>query len=110
ADPANPVGNVRVLVEPDLPRGITYAVLRPWRQVNDTIVYNQGLMTDALAQAIINRRLESRARADASYLVAQVVQQDVSRSVDATFVTITPLTEDWQAALRDVRAVVADAL
>ncbi len=109
-DPANPVGSVKVLVEPDLPRGITYGVMRPWRQVNDTIVYNQGLMVDALAQAILNRRLETQARAGGSYLAAQVMQQDVSRSVDATFVTITPLTEDWQAALRDVRAVIADAL
>jgi zinc protease len=110
ADPANPVGAVKVMVEPDLPRGVTYTTLRPWRQVTDTIVYNQGLMVDALAQAILNRRLESRARAGASYLVAQVAQEDVSRSVDATFVTVTPLTEDWQGALRDVRAVVADAL
>ncbi|MBV1917254.1 MAG: insulinase family protein [Sphingomonadaceae bacterium] len=110
ADPANPVGKTKVIVEPDLPRGITYAILRPWRQVSDTIVYNQGLMTDALAQAIINRRLESRARAGASYLMAQVGQEDVSRTVDGTFVTVTPLTEDWQSALRDVRAVIADAL
>ncbi|MBM3595292.1 MAG: insulinase family protein, partial [Alphaproteobacteria bacterium] len=110
ADPANPVGSVKVMVEPDLPRGITYAVLRPWRQINDTIVYNQGLMIDALAQAILNRRLESRARAGASYLFAQAAQADVSRSVDATFVSVTPLTEDWQGAQRDVRAVIADAL
>ena len=110
ADPANPVGEVKVIVEPDLPRGISYAILRPWRKVNDTIVYNQGLMADALAQAIINRRLESRARAGASYLVAHVAQEDVSRSVDGTFVSITPLTDDWQGALRDVRAVIEDAL
>ena len=110
ADRANPVGETQVIVEPDLPRNVTYAILRPWRQVDDTIVYNQGLMTDALAQAIINRRLESRARTGGSYLVATVNQDDVSRSADGTFVSITPLTEDWQAAVRDVRAVIADAL
>lgn len=110
ADPANPVGKVAVMVEPDLPRNVSYAILRPWRQVNDTIVYNQGLMTDALAQAIINRRLESRARAGASYLVANVSQDDVARSADGTFVSITPLGSDWKAAVRDVRAVIADAL
>jgi len=110
SDPANPVGETRVLVEPDLPRGLSFAVLRPWRKVNDTVVYNQGLMTDALAQAIINRRLEAKARAGGSYLVAQVSQDDVSRSVDGTFVSVTPLGEDWRAALRDVRAVIADAL
>jgi len=105
-----PIGETRVLVEPDLPRSITIATLRPWHQVNDTIVYNQGLMIDQIAQAILNRRLESRARAGASFLLAQVAQQDVSRSADTTYVSITPLTEDWSAALRDTRAVIADAL
>lgn len=104
-----PVGETQVLVEPDLPRGITYAVLRPWRPVNDTIAYNQGLMIDRLGLAIINRRLEQRARGGGSFLFAQVDQQDVSRSVDATFVSITPIGDDWQAALKDVRAVIAEA-
>jgi zinc protease len=109
-DPKNPVGEARVLVEPDLPPSLMYAVLRPWRQVNDTIVYNQGLMTDAIAQAIINRRLEFKARAGGSFLSASVNQDDVSRSADATFVSVTPLGDDWAAALRDVRAVIADAV
>ncbi|MDE8652593.1 M16 family metallopeptidase [Novosphingobium album (ex Liu et al. 2023)] len=110
ADLNNPVGKTEVIVEPDLPASMTYAILRPWRQVNDTIVYNQGLMTDALAQAIINRRLESKARMGGSFLTAQVNQDDVARSADATFVAVTPLGDDWRAALRDVRAVIADAL
>jgi zinc protease len=110
ADPANPVGVTQVLVEPDLPRYLSYAIMRPWRPVNDTIVYNQGLLLDSLAQSIINRRLESRARAGGSYLYAQVNQEDVSRTADATFVTFAPLTDDWASALKDVRAVVADAL
>ena len=110
AEGAVPVGETQVLVEPDLPRGISYAILRPWRKVDDTIVYNQGLMIDSLAQAIINRRLEAKARAGGSFLVAQVNQDDVSRSVDGTFVAVTPLTEDWRAALKDVRAVIADAV
>jgi len=110
ADPRNPIGKTKVLVEPDLPPSINYAILRPWRQVNDTIVYNQGLMIDNLAQAIINRRLESKARLGGSFLTAQVNQQDVSRSADGTYVAITPLGDDWQAALRDVRAVIEDAM
>ncbi len=109
ADPAKPVGETKVLVEPDLPRGITYAILRPWHQVHDTIVYNQGLMIDSLAQAVINRRLEAKARTGGSFLTAQVTQQDVSRSVDGTFVSVTPLDADWQGALKEVRAVIADA-
>ena len=105
-----PVGETAVLVEPDLPRSYTYAILRPWRPVQDTIVYNEGLLMDALAQAVINRRLEARARGGGSYLYAQVQQDDVSRSTDATFVSLAPLGEDWQTALADVRGVIADAV
>ncbi len=110
SDPANPVGETRVLVEPELPRMINYAILRPWRSVIDNIAYNQGLMIDSVAQALINRRLEAKARAGGSYLMAQVAQQDINRSADGTFVSVTPLGEDWAGALRDVRAVIADAL
>lgn len=106
----NPVGETGVLVEPDLPRTLNYAILRPWRQVEDTIVYNEGLLLDAVAQAVINRRLETRARAGGSFLYAQVEQEDVSRSADATFVSFAPLSADWQAALAEVRGVIADAL
>ncbi|UOR08634.1 insulinase family protein [Qipengyuania flava] len=110
ADPKNPVGEVGVVVEPDLPRSFTYAVMRPWRPVQDTVAYNEGLLRDALAQALINRRLESRARAGGSYLYAQVSQDDVSRSADMTFVSFAPLTDDWKTALDDIRGVIADAL
>ncbi|WP_299193326.1 insulinase family protein [uncultured Erythrobacter sp.] len=104
------IGDLGVAVEPDMPRNLTYAIMRPWRQVQDTIVYNEGLLLDVLAQSIINRRLETRARAGGSYLYAQVQQDDVSRSTDATFVSFAPLSDDWQAALADVRGVIADAI
>ncbi|WP_369027182.1 M16 family metallopeptidase [Qipengyuania sp. RANM35] len=110
ADPANPVGEVAAIVEPGTQRNFTYAIMRPWRPVQDTIAYNEGLLRDTLAQALINRRLEARARAGGDYLFAQVQQDDVSRSTDATFVAFAPLTGDWKAALADVRAVIADAL
>lgn len=109
-DPANPVGEVAVYVEPGQARGLTFSVLRPWVQIVDNMEYNRGLLVDAVARAIINRRLEENARAGGSYLQAGVAQEDVSRTVDGTFVTLTPLTDDWQAALADVRAVIADAL
>ncbi|AWW75209.1 peptidase M16 [Erythrobacter sp. KY5] len=105
-----PIGEVSAAVEPDLARTFTYAIMRPWRKVDDTIVYNEGRLLDALAQSIINRRLETRARAGGSYLFAQVQQDYVSRSSDATFVSFRPLTEDWRAALADVRGVIADAI
>ncbi|EAQ30648.1 peptidase, M16 family protein [Erythrobacter sp. NAP1] len=105
-----PIGEVSAAIEADLARTFTYAIMRPWRKVDDTIVYNEGRLLDALAQSIINRRLETRARAGGSYLFAQVQQDYVSRSSDATFVSFRPLTEDWRAALADVRGVIADAI
>ncbi|QQN74498.1 pitrilysin family protein [Croceicoccus sp. YJ47] len=105
-----PVGETRVMVEPDLPRNVGYAVLRPWEKVADTIAYNEGLLLDQLAISVLNRRLEAQARAGGSYLAAQVGQDDVNRSADVTFVSVTPLSDDWQAALNDVRAVIASAL
>ncbi len=110
SNPANPVGETRVVVESQVPRGLTYAVMRPWRPVKDTIVYNQGIMTDTLAQAIINRRLEAKARAGGSFLAAGVNQEKYLRSADATFVSITPSGADWKQALADVRGVIADAM
>lgn len=99
----------RVVIEPTLPRFISLATVRPWKQVDDTIVYNQQILIDLLALQLINRRLESKARAGGSYLQSSVSQDDVSRSIDGTFINIVPLDDDWEAALRDVRSVIQDA-
>ena len=108
-DPAPIATDGKVIIEPNLPRYVSMMTARPWRRVDDTIVYNEGILTDLLAMQLINRRLETRARGGGSYLQAGVSQDDVSRSVDATFVNIVPLSNDWEAALDDVRAVIADA-
>jgi zinc protease len=105
-----PVGETAVIVEPDLPRVFNLAILRPWHKVNDTIAYNQGNIIDRLALALINRRLEARARGNAGFLAASVDQNRISRSADATLITVTPLGDDWKSAVHDVRAVLADAL
>lgn len=107
-NPAAPRTNV--IVEAGLPTITSLAVLRPWLPKNDTIEYNRGKLAESLALRLISRRLEERARAGGSFLSAGVDQEDVARSVDGTFVQIVPLGDDWQAAIRDVRAVIADAL
>jgi zinc protease len=106
-DPKRPA--TRVVVEPGVPLGLTLAWLRPWTAHADTIVYNQDKLTDMLALQIISRRLEQAARGGGSFLQAGVEQQDASRSVDGTFMTILPTGENWEKALADVRAVVEDA-
>jgi zinc protease len=106
-DPKGPTA--MVLTEPGLPSMVSLATLRPWVQKNDTIAYNQGKLLDLVAIRLINRRLETRARAGGSFLQAQVDREDVARSADGTFVSIIPIGNDWRAALKDVRAVIADA-
>jgi zinc protease len=100
----------RVVVEPTLPTTVSLAYLRPWEKVNDTILYNEQLLIDALAAQIINRRLEAAARDGGNYLFAEVEQDDISRSADATLISITPIDDKWEQATRDVRAVIADAV
>lgn len=100
---------VRLVQQPTLPANISLVYVRPWEQVQDTVVYNEQLMIDALAVQIINRRLEQQARAGGNYLLAEAEQQDIARSVDQTSIYITPVEDRWEDATRDVRAVIADA-
>ena len=100
----------RVVVEPTLPTTVSLAYLRPWEKVDDTILYNEQLLIDALAAQIINRRLEAAARDGGNFLFAEVQQNDISRTADATLISITPIDDKWEQATRDVRAVIADAV
>ena len=107
-DPKAPA--TKTVVEPSLPPIVATAVLRPWVYRDDTIIFNQKRLVDFLALRLINRRLETRARGGGSFLQASVSLDDVSRSANGTFVNIMPLGDDWEAALKDVRAVIADAM
>ncbi|HPV66905.1 MAG TPA: insulinase family protein [Sphingorhabdus lacus] len=109
-DPTPTGTPTRVLVEATLPTTVSIAYLRPWRKVDDTIAYNQQLLVDALALQIINRRLEVQARGGGNFLFAEVAQEDISRTADATLVSVTPVGDRWEAATKDVRAVIADAV
>ncbi|MGL4313410.1 MAG: M16 family metallopeptidase, partial [Sphingomonas sp.] len=99
----------RLIVEPSIPTVISWAVLRPWQFNNDTIIFNQKRLVDQVAVRVINRRLESRARSGGSFLQAAVQLNDESRSANGTFVDILPAGDDWEKAVKDVRAVIADA-
>ncbi|GGB18619.1 peptidase M16 [Sphingomonas metalli] len=107
-DPTKPP--TAVLAEPGLPPVVAMAVLRPWQYNADTIAFNQKRMVDMVSTFVVSRRLERRARAGGSFLQASVSLDDQSRSANGTFTTIVPVGNQWEPALRDVRAVIADAL
>ena len=106
-DPKQPT--TAAIVEPGLPASVQMAVLRPWHFNNDTVIFNQQRLVDMIATQVINRRLETRARAGGSYVLARAYLDDPARSANGTFLQVMPVGDDWQAALKDVRAVIADA-
>ena len=106
-DPTKPA--TAVVSEPSLPSIITLAVLRPWKYQDDTILMNQNRLVDSVAGSVISRRLETRARAGGSFISASVSTSNESRSADITYVSIIPIGTNWEAALKDVRAVIEDA-
>ena len=106
-DPTKPP--TATLVEPGMPAIVATAVLRPWTFNEDTVIFNQKRMVDTVAARLVSRRLETRARAGGSYLQASVSLDDQARSANGTFTSIVPIGDQWVAALKDVRAVIADA-
>lgn len=106
-DPTKPA--TAVVSEPSLPSIITLAVLRPWKYQDDTILMNQNRLVDSVAGSVISRRLETSARAGGSFISASVSTSNESRSADITYVSIIPIGTNWEAALKDVRAVIEDA-
>ena len=98
------------LVEPSLPPVVSLAVLRPWTVFEDTVKFNQERWVDIVAVLTLNRRLERRARSGSSYIGAGAELSDEVRSLNATVIDVVPVGEDWETALKEVRAVVADAL
>lgn len=97
------------IVEPAIPPMVMMTTVRPWTVFADTVVFNQKRMIDLVAIRIINRRLETRARAGGTFLAAGADLSDIARSANMTTVQVLPAGDDWEAALRDVRAVIADA-
>lgn len=97
------------IVEPALPPLATMAIVRPWTVFADTVIFNQKRMVDLVAIRIINRRLETRARSGGTFIAAGADLSDIARSANVTTVQVLPSGEDWEAALREVRGVIADA-
>lgn len=97
------------IVEPAIQTMAMMTIVRPWTVYADTVIFNQKRMVDLVALRVINRRLESRARAGASFLAAGGNLDDIARSANVTTISVLPVGEDWETALRDARAEIAEA-
>jgi zinc protease len=97
------------IVEPAIQPMAMMVIVRPWTVFADTVIFNQKRMIDLVALRIINRRLESRARAGASFLAAGGDLDDIARSANVTTINVLPVGDDWETALRDARSEIAEA-
>ncbi|HWJ70494.1 MAG TPA: insulinase family protein [Sphingobium sp.] len=106
-DPKAPA--VKLVIEPSAPFSVGLAYLRPWTFNEDTVAFNEARLADQLALDLINRRLEDAASQGADFLQAGVALDDSARSANATYVTIVPIGNEWEKALKEVRAIIEDA-
>ncbi len=99
-----------IIVENDVPSSVTLLYARPWFEKRDTIAYNEQLFINTIAELILNRRLESVARYSKDFWAASIERDDISRSADATYLSIRPSTDDWEKAVQAVRAIIQDSI
>jgi zinc protease len=101
---------VETLVYPGAPYTATMLWLRPHVPSPDTVARETDELAEMLAAQILNRRLEAKARADASFIGAGV-SIDRTRNVgETTQLSITVRDGRWRDALNENFAIVRDAL
>jgi len=98
------------LAYPGTPVSASLVWLRPWEPAAHTAERERLFLAESLAARILNRRLEARARGDASFLNAGL---NVGRSrniANMTTLGVVARDEDWRGALAGSFAIIADAL
>ena len=107
AEVAQPVAN---LAYPGTPHAATLMWLRPYQAMPHTMAREQLFLEEALAERIINRRLEAHARAESAYLNASIDSSRSRNVVHATQLSVVARDSNWRPALEQSFAIVADAL
>jgi zinc protease len=116
--PANPVyGKIAAgaprtatLAYPGAPDSASVAWLRPYEKRPNTKAYQKIDMARSLAENIVNRRLEAKARADASFTGAGINQREQTHVADMTTLYVSPRDGKWREALAESFAIIADAI
>ncbi len=107
AEVPQPVAN---LAYPGSPTAVNLIWLRPWEALPHTRAREQLFLAEALAQQILNRRLEAHARGESAFVGGAV---DTSRSrniANTTSMSLFARDGDWRGALVQAYAIIGDAL
>ncbi|HEV2364047.1 MAG TPA: insulinase family protein [Caulobacteraceae bacterium] len=91
--------DIRLGVEPGAPTSLQLAfVAAP--ENGDSLAKRRQDLVDALALAVLNRRLEAKARtADAPYIAAGAMHGDMLHAAEISSLTVTARGDDWRSAL-----------
>lgn len=101
---------VETLVYPGAPYTATLLWLRSYLASPDTVARESDELAEMLAAQILNRRLEAKARADASFIGAGVSSDRTLHVGATTQLSITARDGRWRDALNENFAIVRDAL
>lgn len=107
AEVARPVAE---LVYPGVPTAATLAWLRPWRRLPHTMERERLFLEEALAERILNRRLETHARGRSAFINASVSASRSRNIAEATQLAVVARDGAWRQALAESFAILADAL
>ena len=84
--------------------------MRPYKAVPPSKARERVELADAIGQRILNRRLEAKARGEASFLNAQVGGDNSVNIADYTQVQVMAKERRWKEALAETYGIIADAL
>jgi zinc protease len=95
---------------PGSPHFATLSWIRPYRPVPPSKAREQRNLARTLAARILNRRLEAKARGEATFLNAQVQYENSVNVADYTQMSVMAKEGRWQQGLIEAYAILADAL
>jgi zinc protease len=102
-----PVAN---LAYPGAPTAVNLVWLRPYERSRHTLAREQLFLAEALAEMIVNRRLEAHARATSAF-VGGAIDSGRSRNIaNTTSMSLIARDGNWRGALTEAYAIVGDAL
>jgi zinc protease len=108
--PAEVAERTAALAYPGSPHLATLSWVRPYKSVPPTKAREKGELAESIAKRILNRRLEAKARGEASFLSAQVGGDDSVNIADYTQVQVMAKEGRWKEALAETYAIMVDAL
>jgi zinc protease len=107
---AEPQSRAVSLAYPGAPYSAAILWVRPYVETPNTKAVERIDLARSLAERILNRRLEAKARGDAAFVSAAVSESQSTNIADVTQVSITAREGMWQEALAQNFAIISDAV